>query len=124
MEAAEKTTTPEDEISIFDPSKCIDPVNEWLVLELPYLSLQEENGIQVPSLVPGPIFVPEGSREVSLVIFIRVKHCFAYTFERADATYHGQVGNDEKYDIEARCREQQIPFMEVTPKGRMWFLAG
>eukprot|EP00977_Amphora_coffeiformis_P019384 scaffold7209_cov88-Amphora_coffeaeformis.AAC.1 len=106
MEAAEKTTTPDDEISIFDPSKCIDPVNEWLVLELPYLSLQEENGIQVPSLVPGPIFVPEGSRE------------------RADATYHGQVGNEEKYDIEARCREQQIPFTEVTPKGRMWFLAG
>eukprot|EP00977_Amphora_coffeiformis_P019122 scaffold6912_cov92-Amphora_coffeaeformis.AAC.1 len=93
MEASEKKTTPDDEISIFDPSKCIDPINEWLVLELPYLSLQEENSVHVPSLVPWPVFVPEGSREVSLVIFIRVKHCFVKVCLSVIGYTRKQAGN-------------------------------
>ena len=110
-------------LPVFDINDTADPGDEWLVFEIPYLASDRE-GTGDPHLVSGVVFVPEGSTHIKLTLFIKVKPAFAYTFERADMSYHGQVYGCEKTEIEERCRKQGIPFMSVEPKDRLWSVAG
>jgi hypothetical protein len=107
---------------VFNPEICIDPEGEYLVLEIPYMHEEEEKG--PPVLSEGHVFVPDGATNIDLTIFIKVVGCFAYTFERGDIVYHGSCTAQEKKEIEERCRLQQIPFLEVTPKDRLWSAVG
>ena len=84
------TENPIKDVPVFDIGKCIDPTDEWLVLEVPHLP-DEDLGIPKPELIPGPDFVPPGSEDLRAVLFVRVTRCFAYTMERADLIFHGQV---------------------------------
>jgi len=110
-----------DELDIvpFQESRVTNPQDEWLVLEIP----RKEDallGIPRPCPVAGPQFVPEGSHDMQAVLFLKVMGCFAYTMERADLIYHGQVQTSEKEEIELRCSKYNIPFLSVTPGGMLW----
>ena len=120
---SESESEEEEGVPIFDPSKSEEVEDEWLVLEIPYLSNEADNRGE-PVLVGGEKFVPEGSKDVEVVIFVKIMDTFAYTMERADVIYHGQVQGSEKKDIEERCFSQGIPFLSVVPGEKLWSLKG
>ena len=118
-EASEANTKRVPETVLFDSEASVDPGAEWLCLEVPYFPCLH-NGNKEPELVPGLTFVPKGSEDLQVVLFIKVMPTFVYTFERADIVYHGQVTGEEKDRIEERCRQQNIPYCPIFPKDRLF----
>ena len=110
---------PVQEIPLFDIGKCIDPADEWLVLEVPHLP-DKDLGIPEPVLISGPKFVPPGCKDLRAVLFVRVSRCFAYTMERADLIFHGQVQGAEKAAIEKRCQDQGLSYLTILPNNKLW----
>ena len=103
---------------IFDPEITYEPEDEWLIFEMRY-----DYG-DTGDLIFGPKFVPTGSEYVKMVVVVKVSRCFAYSFERADLVFHGQVNETEKANIEATCKKQKISFLTIIPNNRLFPIEG
>ena len=113
------TMKPPVEVPLFHLEKCPSPGDEWIVIEIPYLP--SDGGSPDPVLIDGHIFVPDGSKDVKIVVAIKVMPCFAYIMERADIRFHGQETGEVVEEIEKRCKNQDIPFTRVVPGSRHMF---
>ena len=124
------------ELPLFDVNASVDPTDEHLVLEMPHLDQRDssedmEEDTEMGNrphlsngLIKGNVCVPEGGKELKLVLFIKLRDVLAHTFERADVTCHGQATGKEKGDVEQRCQSQNVPFMTAVPGDRLFSLHG
>lgn len=126
---------PDLEVPVHDPSDSCDlpeGKEEYLVLEIPYLdskSIITEEEVKeasdfIKKLIGGHVYAPRGSTEIRMVVFIKIRDTFFYSFERADVTYHGQVDWKEKEEIEARCEKNDIHYTTLKPSHRLDSLLG
>lgn len=118
----ERLTSIVQELPTFDVSTEVQPEDKWLILEVPYLESKDGKPPK-PALVPGLQYAPLESQEIQIVVAIKVIAAFAYTAEKLEVLYHGQVTGLKMRDIESRCLRLSTPFTRVVPGPRKFSLA-